>query len=77
MIEKLRSESSQLKRRCEELQESREEVMKELLELKERFQVELSAAQADLLDEASSREGMDRRLSELRSEVSVNYYLLY
>lgn len=68
-MEKLRSEILQLRERCEELQDSRTEAMKELLEIKGRFQGELSAAQADLIDEATNREGMDRRLSELRAEV--------
>ncbi|XP_058793219.1 coiled-coil domain-containing protein 102A [Phymastichus coffea] len=68
-IEKLRNEVVQLRERCEELQDSRTEAIKELLELKGRFQGELSAAQADLIDEASNREGMDRRLSELRAEL--------
>ncbi|XP_033222774.1 coiled-coil domain-containing protein 102A-like [Belonocnema kinseyi] len=67
-MEKLRSEMTRLRERCEELQDSRAEAIKELLQLKERFTGELNAAQADLIDEASNREGMDRRLSELRTE---------
>ena len=69
-MEKLRSEVTHLRERCEELQDSRAEAIKELLHLKERFTGELNAAQADLIDEASNREGMDRRLSELRTEVN-------
>ncbi|XP_012255638.1 coiled-coil domain-containing protein 102A isoform X2 [Athalia rosae] len=68
-MEKLRAEVMQLRDRCEELQESRAEVTRELLVLKDRFQSELSAAQADLMDEATNREGMDRRLSDLRTEL--------
>ncbi|XP_046733941.1 coiled-coil domain-containing protein 102A isoform X1 [Diprion similis] len=68
-MEKLRSEVTQLRERCEELQESRTEVTRELLALKDRFQSELNAAQADLIDEATNREGMDRRLSDLRTEL--------
>ncbi|XP_051161913.1 coiled-coil domain-containing protein 102A [Leptopilina boulardi] len=64
-MEKLKSEVAALR----ELQDSRTEAIKELLELKEKFQGELNAAQADLIDEASNREGMDRRLSELRTEL--------
>lgn len=64
-VEKLKSEVAALR----ELQDSRTEAIKELLELKEKFQGELNAAQADLIDEASNREGMDRRLAELRTEV--------
>lgn len=61
----------QLRERCDELQKDRTEAMRELMELRERFQTELSAAQADLIDEASNREGMDQRLSELRTEVNT------
>ncbi|XP_012279546.1 coiled-coil domain-containing protein 102A isoform X2 [Orussus abietinus] len=68
-MEKLRVEVVQLRVQCEELQESKATVTKELMEIKEHFQSELSAAQADLMDEASNREGMDRRLSELRTEL--------
>ncbi|XP_043461131.1 coiled-coil domain-containing protein 102A isoform X2 [Leptopilina heterotoma] len=64
-VEKLKSEVAALR----ELQDSRTEAIKELLELKEKFQGELNAAQADLIDEASNREGMDRRLAELRTEL--------
>ncbi|XP_043286345.1 coiled-coil domain-containing protein 102A isoform X2 [Venturia canescens] len=68
-MEKLRSETIQLRERCEELQKSRAEAIQELMEMRERFQTELSAAQADLIDEASNREGMDQRLCELRTEL--------
>lgn len=70
-MEKLKSEVAALR----ELQDSRTEAIKELLELKEKFQGELNAAQADLIDEASNREGMDRRLSELRTEVNFFFYI--
>lgn len=63
-MEKLRTEMIQLGERCEELETSRAEAMRELTEMRERFQTELSAARADLIDE-----GMDQRLCELRTEV--------
>ncbi|XP_076248418.1 coiled-coil domain-containing protein 102A isoform X3 [Calliopsis andreniformis] len=68
-MEKLKAEVIQLRKQCEELQENKAQAMKHLLELKDRFHIELSDAQADLIDEASSREGMNRRLSELRAEL--------
>lgn len=73
-VEKLKTEVKQLREQCEELQESRTDAMRELLELKERFQIELTDAQADLMDETINGEGMDRRLSELRTEVSDYLY---
>lgn len=69
-IEKLKVEVKQLREQCEELQESRTDAMKELLELKERFQIELGDTQTDLLDETINGECIDRRLNELRTEVS-------
>lgn len=68
-MEKLKAEVVQLRKQCGELVESKDEAIKELLELKERFQFELSDVQADIIDQASSREGMNRRLCELRAEV--------
>ncbi|XP_029055331.1 coiled-coil domain-containing protein 102A isoform X2 [Osmia bicornis bicornis] len=68
-MEKLKAEVVQLRKQCGELVESKDEAIKELLELKERFQFELSDVQADIIDQASSREGMNRRLCELRAEL--------
>lgn len=70
-VEKLKAELKQLREQCEELCESRADTMRELSELKERFQLELNDEHiADLMDDTSNGEGMDRRLSELRTEVS-------
>lgn len=68
-MEKLKAEIMQLRKQCEELQENKAQAMRELLELKDRFHIELSDVQTDLIDEASSREGLNRRLSELRTEL--------
>lgn len=68
-MEKLKAEVTQLKKQCEQLQEDKAQAIRELLELKDRFHIELSDVQANLIDEASGREGMNRRLSELRSEL--------
>ncbi|XP_014611018.1 PREDICTED: coiled-coil domain-containing protein 102A isoform X1 [Polistes canadensis] len=64
-MEKLKVEVTQLQEQCEELQKSRDEAIRELLELKERYQDELSSAHNDLVVETLSKEGMDHRLSEL------------
>ncbi|PBC31964.1 coiled-coil domain-containing protein 102A [Apis cerana] len=68
-MEKLKAEIMQLRKQCEELEESKTEITRELLELKDRFQIEFSDVQAGIIDEASSREGMNRRLCELRAEL--------
>ncbi|KYN40769.1 hypothetical protein ALC56_04809 [Trachymyrmex septentrionalis] len=69
-VEKLKAEVRQLREQCEELSESKAEAMRELSELKERFQLELSDEHiADLIDNTSNGESMDRRLTELRTEL--------
>ncbi|KAK1117125.1 hypothetical protein K0M31_016931 [Melipona bicolor] len=68
-LEKLKTEIIQVRKQYEELEESKADVTRELLKLKDRFQLELSDVQADIVDEASSREGMNRRLCELRTEL--------
>ncbi|XP_029160572.1 coiled-coil domain-containing protein 102A [Nylanderia fulva] len=69
-VEKLKAELKQLRDQCEELSESRADTMRELSELKERFQLELNDEHiADLIDDTGNGEGMDRRLSELRTEL--------
>ncbi|KYN05461.1 hypothetical protein ALC62_03747 [Cyphomyrmex costatus] len=69
-VEKLKAEIRQLREQCEELCENKAEAMRELSELKERFQLELSDEHiADLIDDTSNGESMDRRLIELRTEL--------
>ncbi|XP_071572881.1 coiled-coil domain-containing protein 102B [Temnothorax nylanderi] len=69
-VEKLKAEVRQLREQCEELSESRAGAMRELSELKERFQLELSDEHiADLIDNTNNGESMDRRLTELRTEL--------
>ncbi|XP_032688905.1 coiled-coil domain-containing protein 102A-like isoform X2 [Odontomachus brunneus] len=68
-VEKLKAEVKQLREQCKELHESRADAVRELLELKERFQVEFGDAQADFMDDMTNGEGMNRRLSELRAEL--------
>lgn len=76
-MEKLKAEIKQLREQYEELSESRADVMKELSELKERFQLELNDEHiADLIDNTNDEESMDRRLTELRTEVSHLYYII-
>ncbi|XP_011638231.1 LOW QUALITY PROTEIN: coiled-coil domain-containing protein 102A [Pogonomyrmex barbatus] len=69
-VEKLKAEVKQLREQCEELSESRTDAMRELSELKERFQLELSDEHiADLIEHTNNEENMDRRLTELRTEL--------
>jgi phage shock protein A len=68
-LEKLQGELQELKDRCEDLRASKQEVVRELLLLQDQHQDQVRLIQLDLQDEATSREGMDRRLADLRTEV--------
>ncbi|XP_044014568.1 coiled-coil domain-containing protein 102A isoform X1 [Aphidius gifuensis] len=68
-MEKLKAEVIQLRLKCNELNDNKCDLLRELTELKERYQVDVLTAQADLLDETSTRENMDQRMNELRCEL--------
>ena len=68
-LEKLQGELQEMKDKCEDLRASRQEVVREFLQLQDQHQNQVRLIQLDLQDETSSREGMDRRLADLRTEV--------
>ncbi|XP_049818965.1 coiled-coil domain-containing protein 102A isoform X3 [Aethina tumida] len=68
-IERLTGELQEAKDKCEELREARQEAMRELLTLEDQHQKEVELIKSDLIDEANSREGMDKRLNDLRAEL--------
>ncbi|XP_076286520.1 coiled-coil domain-containing protein 102A [Lasioglossum baleicum] len=68
-MEKLKAEIIQLRKQCDDLEESKAKAMRDLLELKDRFHIELCDMQANLIDDSSNRDSMNRRLSELRTEL--------
>lgn len=68
-IEKLTLELQEAKDKCEELREARQEAVRELLSSQDQHQEELRLLRQDLQDETNSREGMDRRINDLRAEV--------
>jgi len=68
-LEKMQGELQELKDRCEDLRASKQEAVRELLQLQDQHQDQVRLIQLDLQDEATSREGMDRRLADLRTEV--------
>ncbi|KAL3285072.1 hypothetical protein HHI36_019196 [Cryptolaemus montrouzieri] len=68
-IDNLKTELQEIKVKCEEFRESRQDAARELLCLQDQHQEELRLVKADLQDEASSREGMDRRINDLRAEL--------
>ncbi|XP_044734017.1 coiled-coil domain-containing protein 102A isoform X2 [Chrysoperla carnea] len=68
-LERLQVELQEARDKCEDLRSARQEAVRELLALQDQHRDELRLVQADLQDEASSREGMDRRLADLRAEL--------
>ena len=70
-LEKLQGELQEMKDKCEDLRASRQEVVREFLQLQDQHQNQVRLIQLDLQDETSSREGMDRRLADLRTEVGT------
>ncbi|XP_069510263.1 coiled-coil domain-containing protein 102A [Ambystoma mexicanum] len=68
-IEKLETENNQWKVKYEELNKSRQEVLKQLNILKELHQDELGRISEDLEDELGARSNMDKKLADLRGEM--------
>lgn len=69
LIDKLSGDVQESKDKCDELREARQDAARELLSLQDQHHEEIRLIRADLQDEASSREGMDKRLNDLRAEV--------
>nr|XP_033798270.1 coiled-coil domain-containing protein 102A [Geotrypetes seraphini] len=68
-IEKLEAEIGQWKLKYEELNKSKQEVLKQLNILKEVHQDELGRISEDLEDELGARSSMDKKIAELRAEM--------
>ncbi|KAJ8944465.1 hypothetical protein NQ314_009471 [Rhamnusium bicolor] len=69
-IERLTSDLQETKEKCDELREARQDAMRDLLLLQDEHQKEVQLIRSDLQDEANSRDGMDKRLNDLRAEVN-------
>lgn len=70
-IEKLSSELEDAKEKCEELRGARQEAVRELLTLQEQHKAELRILNNSQVEEANARENLERKLCEIRSEVSA------
>lgn len=68
-VERLETELLEMKVRCEDLWQERQKAVRDLLQLESLQEDEVRHIRAELQDETSSREGMDRRLADLRSEL--------
>ncbi|XP_037938928.1 coiled-coil domain-containing protein 102A isoform X2 [Teleopsis dalmanni] len=68
-IEKLTLEVQELRDRQEELRAAKQEAVRELLTLQEQHRAEMRIVNNSLQEEVSSRENLERRLGELRTEL--------
>lgn len=76
-MERLTGECQEFKEKCEELRQARQDAVRELLSLQDQHQEEVQLIRADLQDEANSREGMDRRINDLRAEVLIIFLAVF
>ncbi|XP_041045654.1 coiled-coil domain-containing protein 102A-like isoform X1 [Carcharodon carcharias] len=68
-IEKLETDVSQWKVKYEDLNKSKQEILKQLTLLRDVHQNELGRISEDLEDEVGARSNMDRKLADLRTEL--------
>ncbi|KAG5679250.1 hypothetical protein PVAND_008830 [Polypedilum vanderplanki] len=68
-LDKLRHELDDTRNKCEELRSARQEAVRELLTIQETHRAELRIINNSLQEETGTRESLERRLSELRSEL--------
>lgn len=71
-MEKVVQEMQDTKDKCEELRGAKQDAVRELLTLQEQQRAELRIINNTLLEETTARENLERRLSELRTEVKAN-----
>ncbi|KAI4469531.1 coiled-coil domain-containing protein [Holotrichia oblita] len=68
-IEKLTGDLQEAKEKCDELRDAKQEAVRDLLQLQDQHQEELRVMRSDLQEESQSRENLDRRINELRTEL--------
>lgn len=68
-IEKLESEVIELKEKYEDLKVSKQDAVRELLQLKDTHKDVVTHIKADLMNESTFREDVDRRLADVRAQV--------
>jgi coiled-coil domain-containing protein 102A len=68
-LDKMRHEIEDTRHKCEELRSARQEAVRELLTMQETHRAELRIINNSLQEETGTRESVERRLSELRSEL--------
>lgn len=70
-LEKVVQELQDAKDKCEELRGAKQDAIRELLTLQEQQRAELRIINNSLMEEMSARECLERRISELRTEVCI------
>lgn len=68
-VEKLESELIELKEKYEDLKVSKQDAIRELLQLKDTHNDVVTNIKADLMNESTFREDVDRRLADVRAQV--------
>jgi coiled-coil domain-containing protein 102 len=72
-IEKISLELQHIQEKCEELRSAKQDAVRELLTQQEQHRAELRITNNLLQEETTVREAMERRLCELRTEVSFMF----
>lgn len=70
-LEKVIQELQDVKDKCEELRGAKQDAIRELLTLQEQQRAELRIINNSLMEETNARECLERRISELRTEVGL------
>lgn len=68
-LDKTRQEMEDCKNKCEDLRSARQEAVRELLTMQETNHAEIRIMNHSLQEEINARETLERRLSEMRSEL--------
>lgn len=68
-IDKFRLEMEEYRDKCEELRAAKQDAVRELLTMQEQHRAELRITNNSLQEEINARESLERRLSDLRTEL--------
>lgn len=72
-IDRLSTELEDIKEKYEEVRSAKQEAVRELLTLQQQHKAELRILTNSQIEEANARENLERKLSELRSEVCIAF----
>lgn len=77
LLDRITNELHEEKEKCDELREAKQEAMRQLLSMQDDHEKEIQIIKSDLIEEASGREGTDKKLNDLRAEVSIMNVLMF